>query len=191
MSQSAAPSVSNGAENANKKRRLGGPEDGMSMAESPSGGSQSQQHIPKRGARACTNCRKGKNRCEGEVSSLSLAVVRPARSPMARLPRPGPAHYHHRSLASLQALSSEWHTLYLRKAREEKCASSDCWAKCRVRMRFLLCLTCLIPRRQKAHTPRGPVLGASTLYVVTAFCLIKRLGTVSAKPNDRHADFLG
>lgn len=23
-------------------------------------------HIPKRGARACTNCRKGKNRCEGE-----------------------------------------------------------------------------------------------------------------------------
>lgn len=25
-------------------------------------------HIPKRGARACTACRKGKNRCEGEVS---------------------------------------------------------------------------------------------------------------------------
>jgi hypothetical protein len=24
-------------------------------------------HIPKRGARACTACRKGKNRCEGEV----------------------------------------------------------------------------------------------------------------------------
>ncbi|EIN12012.1 hypothetical protein PUNSTDRAFT_83912 [Punctularia strigosozonata HHB-11173 SS5] len=24
-------------------------------------------HIPKRGARACTNCRKGKNRCEGEA----------------------------------------------------------------------------------------------------------------------------
>ena len=29
-------------------------------------------HIPKRGARACTNCRKGKNRCEGEVSRLCL-----------------------------------------------------------------------------------------------------------------------
>ena len=26
-------------------------------------------HIPKRGARACTACRKGKNRCEGEVSA--------------------------------------------------------------------------------------------------------------------------
>ena len=25
-------------------------------------------HIPKRGARACTACRKGKNRCEGDVS---------------------------------------------------------------------------------------------------------------------------
>ena len=24
-------------------------------------------HIPKRGARACTACRKGKNRCEGDV----------------------------------------------------------------------------------------------------------------------------
>ena len=31
-------------------------------------GSPSQTvHIPKRGARACTACRKGKNRCEGEV----------------------------------------------------------------------------------------------------------------------------
>lgn len=27
-----------------------------------------QQAIPKRGARACTACRKGKNRCEGDVS---------------------------------------------------------------------------------------------------------------------------
>ncbi|THH20434.1 hypothetical protein EUX98_g8589 [Antrodiella citrinella] len=27
----------------------------------------SQSHIPKRGARACTACRKGKNRCEGEA----------------------------------------------------------------------------------------------------------------------------
>jgi hypothetical protein len=24
-------------------------------------------HVPKRGARACTACRRGKNRCEGEV----------------------------------------------------------------------------------------------------------------------------
>ena len=28
-------------------------------------------HIPKRGARACTACRKGKNRCEGEVRCRS------------------------------------------------------------------------------------------------------------------------
>ncbi|KZT29220.1 hypothetical protein NEOLEDRAFT_1057246 [Neolentinus lepideus HHB14362 ss-1] len=27
----------------------------------------SSTHIPKRGARACTNCRRGKNRCEGEA----------------------------------------------------------------------------------------------------------------------------
>lgn len=31
-----------------------------------------QSSIPKRGARACTACRKGKNRCEGDVSDLSL-----------------------------------------------------------------------------------------------------------------------
>lgn len=31
-----------------------------------------QSHIPKRGARACTACRKGKNRCEGDVSLLYL-----------------------------------------------------------------------------------------------------------------------
>ena len=36
-------------------------------------------HIPKRGARACTNCRKGKNRCEGEVRlSRSLLLCRPS-----------------------------------------------------------------------------------------------------------------
>ena len=29
-------------------------------------------HIPKRGARACTACRKGKNRCEGEVLEHQL-----------------------------------------------------------------------------------------------------------------------
>ncbi|KAL4078547.1 hypothetical protein V8B97DRAFT_1865873 [Scleroderma yunnanense] len=32
----------------------------------PPSPSQSATHIPKRGARACTACRKGKNRCEGE-----------------------------------------------------------------------------------------------------------------------------
>ena len=32
-------------------------------------------HIPKRGARACTACRKGKNRCEGEVSDRSCLAL--------------------------------------------------------------------------------------------------------------------
>jgi hypothetical protein len=47
-------------------------------------------HIPKRGARACTNCRKGKNRCEGEVSKPSVVAVArvPAHGPRSR---PGPA----------------------------------------------------------------------------------------------------
>lgn len=35
-------------------------------------------HAPKRGARACTACRKGKNRCEGEVSSSSALYTSPA-----------------------------------------------------------------------------------------------------------------
>ncbi|KAF8499894.1 hypothetical protein F5888DRAFT_1793816 [Russula emetica] len=37
------------------------------MDDSPSASSATPGHIPKRGARACTACRKGKNRCEGEA----------------------------------------------------------------------------------------------------------------------------
>ncbi|KAI0283585.1 hypothetical protein BGY98DRAFT_1087731 [Russula aff. rugulosa BPL654] len=37
------------------------------MDDSPSASSANPGHIPKRGARACTACRKGKNRCEGEA----------------------------------------------------------------------------------------------------------------------------
>jgi len=37
------------------------------MDESPTTPGGSSGHIPKRGARACTACRKGKNRCEGEA----------------------------------------------------------------------------------------------------------------------------
>ncbi|KAL0581880.1 hypothetical protein V5O48_000109 [Marasmius crinis-equi] len=67
---SLSPSTSgNGSESANKRRRTGSTTD---MARSPidNMGSQLPQsaaHIPKRGARACTACRKGKNRCEGEA----------------------------------------------------------------------------------------------------------------------------
>ena len=38
------------------------------MDDSSTNPSANPGHIPKRGARACTACRKGKNRCEGEVS---------------------------------------------------------------------------------------------------------------------------
>ncbi|CAL1707147.1 unnamed protein product [Somion occarium] len=38
-----------------------------SPQDSPQQGAPPPVHIPKRGARACTACRKGKNRCEGEA----------------------------------------------------------------------------------------------------------------------------
>lgn len=64
------------------------------------GHQQMQQAIPKRGQRACTACRKGKNRCEGEVCTLLLASL-----PVALLTGPlspsGPA-----SLLQLGPLSS-------------------------------------------------------------------------------------
>ncbi|KAF8532542.1 hypothetical protein JB92DRAFT_2688064 [Gautieria morchelliformis] len=73
MSLSPTTSVSN-SEAPNKKRRTSGPNNGSANgvqqqdAQSPS--TQDKAHppvqIPKRGARACTACRKGKNRCEGE-----------------------------------------------------------------------------------------------------------------------------
>lgn len=37
--------------------------------------SSQQQPAPKRGQRACTVCRKGKNRCEGDVSLLDSVLV--------------------------------------------------------------------------------------------------------------------
>lgn len=70
--------ISNGQDNSSKRRRT--EEDfGYSrgpMDLSPQPGSASNGHgsqaIPKRGQRACTACRKGKNRCEGEVCSSLL-----------------------------------------------------------------------------------------------------------------------
>ncbi|KAI0032227.1 hypothetical protein K488DRAFT_78587 [Vararia minispora EC-137] len=70
MSLSPVATASNGHDNPAKRRRtssangsdmLGSPQD-VSMSMNPPPG-----HIPKRGARACTACRKGKNRCEGEA----------------------------------------------------------------------------------------------------------------------------
>ncbi|KAF5348683.1 hypothetical protein D9758_006841 [Tetrapyrgos nigripes] len=56
-------SVSNGSESANKRRRT----TGSDVTTDVPAQSQPPAHIPKRGARACTACRKGKNRCEGEA----------------------------------------------------------------------------------------------------------------------------
>ncbi|KAF4621202.1 hypothetical protein D9613_000678 [Agrocybe pediades] len=68
MSLSPTASASNNSETNSKKRKASGV---PSMAASSTADSPNQQpnntHIPKRGARACTSCRKGKNRCEGEA----------------------------------------------------------------------------------------------------------------------------
>ncbi len=47
--------------------------DGQLISGNSSVSTMQQASIPKRGARACTACRKGKNRCEGEVSKHQLA----------------------------------------------------------------------------------------------------------------------
>lgn len=102
MSLSPTTSTSNYDDQPSGKRRRttsftaaangGGRSEMASPQDPPSGhglpSSVPSAHIPKRGARACTNCRKGKNRCEGEVRTL-----RPVRSlsPDADSPRL-PAH---------------------------------------------------------------------------------------------------
>jgi hypothetical protein len=133
-----------------KRRRLilNNPPMDSDMGRSPSDGggnhspqAQSPAHVPKRGARACTACRKGKNRCEGEVSFLFVVVVlgaavaSPSRSlcSLARHPRPGPALF----LGSLSSLSTQRYSVYLRKTRQEKC-SGIVW--CKRRVRILICV---------------------------------------------------
>ncbi|KAH7888855.1 hypothetical protein F5I97DRAFT_1802840 [Phlebopus sp. FC_14] len=77
MSLSPIATASNGSDVPSKRRRTHSsiPESGVKqqeMSHSPEGSAhatpqQQPVHIPKRGARACTACRKGKNRCEGEA----------------------------------------------------------------------------------------------------------------------------
>ncbi|KIJ67756.1 hypothetical protein HYDPIDRAFT_37363 [Hydnomerulius pinastri MD-312] len=78
MSLSPTATASNSSDVPSKRRRTNSiiPNNGANqqeMSHSPAEGSthpsasQSSAHIPKRGARACTACRKGKNRCEGEA----------------------------------------------------------------------------------------------------------------------------
>ncbi|TFK20959.1 hypothetical protein FA15DRAFT_646276 [Coprinopsis marcescibilis] len=82
MSASPTATGANGSDNPNKRRRTDtGPVPVMVPAESASAPPQpTSSHIPKRGARACTNCRKGKNRCEGDppckrCQSTGLACI--------------------------------------------------------------------------------------------------------------------
>jgi hypothetical protein len=109
------------------------------MDDSPSASSTAPGHIPKRGARACTACRKGKNRCEGEVSGLSAPCRPPSRSPyrVARLYRPGPET---NKIGSLSSLPTERPALRIRETREEK-RPAAIHRQCRVRTRSpLFCL---------------------------------------------------
>ena len=76
ISMSLSPTISNGPENNAKRRRT----DSQNFAFQPGMNGLSQplpngqqgmaQVLPKRGQRACTACRKGKNRCEGDVSVI-------------------------------------------------------------------------------------------------------------------------
>jgi hypothetical protein len=109
------------------------------MDDSPSASSTTPGHIPKRGARACTACRKGKNRCEGEVSDYPPRAVPPSRSPyrVARLYRPGPEI---NKIGSLSSLSTERPALRIRETRKEK-RPAAIHRQCRVRARSpLFCL---------------------------------------------------
>lgn len=53
------------------------------MSNAPQTATVQQSSIPKRGARACTACRKGKNRCEGEVGSYPFFCWEGADGPLA------------------------------------------------------------------------------------------------------------
>lgn len=103
-----------GSEQNAKRRRTGGPDD-LSVSID---GSLVQQpgHIPKRGARACTNCRKGKNRCEGEVRIKMPSISLPPRSSSWPASPTGPVTL---LLGSLSALPAEWDPMRIRKTRKE------------------------------------------------------------------------
>ncbi len=119
MSQSPSASISNISEANSKKRKAPHPNSPGMAAEGPASPQQSSAHIPKRGARACTSCRKGKNRCEGEVGDFcSRRYPRSVPLIEARLPRSRPGTLYHRLpvvVAKLVAFPAS------SKTREEKC----------------------------------------------------------------------
>jgi len=128
MSHSPTASLSNSSESVPKKRKTIGSGD-LSMAASSQ---QQQPHIPKRGARACTSCRKGKNRCEGEVRPRLSCPLFPLTEARQYRSRPGSL-----STGSLSSMPSKRYPLHFRKAREKKC-TRIVHSKCRVCPIFLI-----------------------------------------------------
>lgn len=94
---SLSPSASNDSEITSKRRRTDSALEHRIAATSAHNQPQSPAHIPKRGARACTACRKGKNRCEGEVRIYKRI---PSRATQVWPASPsGPAFFYFRLLA--------------------------------------------------------------------------------------------
>lgn len=142
--------------------------DHQDMSQSPADTAHSSQqpqgaaHIPKRGARACTACRKGKNRCEGEVRLFKTRLRSSPLCSLARLSRPGPALH---SLGSLSSMSVEWNRLCVRETREEKYKCYN-WRQCRVSFRSdELAPSSLTPLNRRLSRLEGQYLvHAQSLY---------------------------
>lgn len=86
---SLSPTISGGLENNAKRRRADSQSfafqsgiNGMMSQPLPNGQGMAQV-LPKRGQRACTACRKGKNRCEGDVSAIPSSHLTVLTGPFA------------------------------------------------------------------------------------------------------------
>lgn len=108
MSLSPSASVSNGSETTAKRRRTSNADmsRGSVEAHNHSSNHTGSANIPKRGARACTACRKGKNRCEGEVRFVFILAIRTVCSLVRPPVRPG-----FFCLGSMSSLPTQWNSL--------------------------------------------------------------------------------
>ena len=96
ISMSLSPTIPNVPENSAKRRRTDsqnfafqpGMNGGMMSQPVPNGQQGMAQVLPKRGQRACTACRKGKNRCEGDVSVIPSSRLTILTGPPAAPARP-------------------------------------------------------------------------------------------------------
>ncbi len=173
MSLSPTTSTSNYDDTPSNKRRRttsfnapanGGPRSEMdSPPDLPSGhggSSSAAAHIPKRGARACTNCRKGKNRCEGEVRTLHLSP--PCRRLLTRTSPRLPAH------PPGPAICWRWiHPLYRLPVVDVSLAGHNVSSR---NQRRRVCRPCPLPASSKS--PHNPFFSSSPS--VPTQCLILR-----------------